>query len=114
MQSSPNKREELKGFKYKRFDMEEFKGMLSMPTRESIEARAKAERQFRAKFSRDKPLTEKYKVFSDFGKNVLVMVKSEINEMMQTCGLTYEPVRRHGFGNTSSFISSSSTKTGKK
>lgn len=44
LQKFPNKREELKGFKYKRFDMEEFKGMLSMPTRdETIEARAKAE-----------------------------------------------------------------------
>ena len=37
LQKFPNKREELKGFKYKRFDMEEFKGMLSMPTRDEIE-----------------------------------------------------------------------------
>ena len=32
----PNKRDALKGFKYKRFDIEEFKGMLSMPTRDEI------------------------------------------------------------------------------
>ena len=30
LQKFPNKRDALKGFKYKRFDIEEFKGMLSM------------------------------------------------------------------------------------
>ena len=44
LQKFPNKREELKGFKYKRFDMEEFKVCFPcLPVMKSIEARAKAE-----------------------------------------------------------------------
>ena len=96
LQKFPNKREELKGFKYKRFDMEEFKGMLSMPTRDEINrSKGKSRDSSAQKFSRDKPLTEKYKVFSDFEKNVLAMVKSEINEMTDLW-FDYEPVRRRG------------------
>ena len=96
LQKFPNKREELKGFKYKRFDMEEFKGMLSMPTRDEINrSKGKSRDSSAQKFSRDKPLTEKYKVFSDFEKNVLAMVKSEINEMTDLW-FDYEPVRRPG------------------
>ena len=96
LQKFPNKREELKGFKYKRFDMEEFKGMLSMPTRDEINrSKGKSRDSSAQKFSRDKPLTEKYKVFSDFEKNVLAMVKSEINEMTDLW-FDYEPVRTKG------------------
>ena len=66
LQKFPNKRDALKGFKYKRFDIEEFKGMLSMPTRDEINrSKSKSKDSSAAKFSRDKPLTEKYKVFSD-------------------------------------------------
>ena len=96
LQKFPNKRDALKGFKYKRFDIEEFKGMLSMPTRDEINrSKSKSKDSSAAKFSRDKPLTEKYKVFSDFEKNVLVMVKKEINEMTDLW-FDYEPVRRRG------------------
>ena len=78
------------------FDMEEFKGMLSMPTRDEINrSKGKSRDSSAQKFSRDKPLTEKYKVFSDFEKNVLAMVKSEINEMTDLW-FDYEPVRRRG------------------
>lgn len=76
--------------------MEEFKGMLSMPTRDEINrSKGKSRDSSAQKFSRDKPLTEKYKVFSDFEKNVLAMVKSEINEMTDLW-FDYEPVRRRG------------------
>ena len=88
--------------------------MLSMPTRDEINrSKGKSRDSSAQKFSRDKPLTEKYKVFSDFEKNVLAMVKSEINEMTDLW-FDYERCAAAGFGNTSSFISSSSTKTGKK
>ena len=96
LQKFPEKRDKLKGFKYKRFDIEEFKGMLSMPTRDEINrSKGKSKESSEPKFSRDKPLTEKYKVFSDFEKNVLAMVKSEINEMTDLW-FDYEPVRRRG------------------
>ena len=96
LQKFPNKRDALKGFKYKRFDIEEFKGMLSMPTRDEINrSKSKSKDSSAAKFSRDKPLTEKYKVFSDFEKNVLVMVKKEINEMTDLW-FDYAPARKRG------------------
>lgn len=96
LQKFPAKRDQLKGYKYKRFDIEEFKGMLSMPSKDEInKSKGKSKDSSAQKFSRDKPLTEKYKVFSDFEKNVLAMVKSEINEMTDLW-FDYEPVRRRG------------------
>ena len=52
LQKFPNKRDALKGFKYKRFDIEEFKGMLSMPTRDEINrSKSKSKDSSAAKFS---------------------------------------------------------------
>ena len=96
LQKFPNKRDALKGFKYKRFDIEEFKGMLSMPTRDEINrSKSKSKDSSAAKFSEINHLPKSIKVFSDFEKNVLVMVKKEINEMTDLW-FDYEPVRRRG------------------
>ena len=47
------------------------------------------------KYDREKPLTEKYPNFSDFERNVLKLVKNEINEMTDLW-FDYEPVRTKG------------------
>ena len=94
----PDKQNELKGYKYKVFDMEEFKGMLSMPSKDEIlrsKKSRKTESSSEPKFSREKTVSEKYKVFSDFEKNILAPVKAEINEMTDLW-FDYEPVRRKG------------------
>ena len=94
----PDKQNKLKGYKYKVFDMEEFKGMLSMPSKDEIlrsKKSRKTESSSEPKFSREKTVSEKYKVFSDFEKNILAPVKAEINEMTDLW-FDYEPVRRKG------------------
>ena len=55
----------------------------------------KTESSSEPKFSREKTVSEKYKVFSDFEKNILAPVKAEINEMTDLW-FDYEPVRRKG------------------
>ena len=82
------------------FDMEEFKGMLSMPSKDEInrnkrKGKSKSNSDSEPKFSREKTVAEKYPVFSDFEKNVLAPVKTEINEMTDLW-FDYEPVRRPG------------------
>ena len=96
----PDKRSELVGYKYKMFDIEEFKGMLSMPSKDEINRsqnrkKSKNDASAEPKFSREKTVAEKYKVFSDFEKNVLAPVKNEINEMTDLW-FDYVPVRKHG------------------
>lgn len=96
----PDKRSELVGYKYKMFDIEEFKGMLSMPSKDEINRsqnrkKTKNDTSSEPKFSREKTVAEKYKVFSDFEKNVLAPVKNEINEMTDLW-FDYVPVRKRG------------------
>lgn len=94
----PEKREALAGFKYKRFDMEEFKGLLSVPAKEEMDKKKAAKKDSEeraARYSREKPLSEKYKTFTSFEKNVLKSVKAEINQMTDLW-FDYEPVRRKG------------------
>lgn len=96
----PEKYDALEGYKFKMFDMEEFKGMLSMPSKDEInrnkrKGKSKSNSDSEPKFSREKTVAEKYPVFSDFEKNVLAPVKTEINEMTDLW-FDYEPVRRRG------------------
>ncbi len=74
--------------------------MLSMPSKDEINRsqnrkRLKTIRAANQKFSREKTVAEKYKVFSDFEKNVLAPVKNEINEMTDLW-FDYVPVRKRG------------------
>lgn len=96
----PEKYDALEGYKFKMFGMEEFKGMLSMPSKDEInrnkrKGKSKSNSDSEPKFSREKTVAEKYPVFSDFEKNVLAPVKTEINEMTDLW-FDYEPVRRPG------------------
>ena len=96
----PEKYDALEGYKFKMFDMEEFKGMLSMPSKDEInrnkrKSKSKSNSDSEPKFSREKTVAEKYPVFSDFEKNVLAPVKTQINEMTDLW-FDYEPVRRPG------------------
>lgn len=95
----PAKKAELRGYKYKKFDIEEFKGLLSAPTeseRENSKSKKKKDSASEKKFEREKPLSEKYKTFSEFERNVLKIVKAEINEMTDLW-FDYIPVRKRGF-----------------
>lgn len=69
-----------------------------MPSKDEIlrsKKSRKTESSSEPKFSREKTVSEKYKVFSDFEKNILAPVKAEINEMTDLW-FDYEPVRRKG------------------
>ena len=95
-----SKRDELTGYKYKKFNIDEFKGLLSAPTeaeRESTKSKKKKEPASadKKKFDREKPLSEKYKTFTEFEKNVLKTVKKEINEMTDLW-FDYAPARKRG------------------
>lgn len=72
---------ELKGYKYKRFDTDEFKAMLSVPPANEQNSKKKKDEKDTSKYSREKTLAEKYPTFSLFEKNVLLTVKKEINEL---------------------------------
>ena len=93
------KRDELIGYKYKRFNIEEFKGLLSAPTeaeREPTKGKKKKDAEpDRKRYDREKPLSEKYKTFSEFEKNVLRIVKNEINTMTDLW-FDYVPARKRG------------------
>lgn len=95
-----SKRDELTGYKYKKFNIDEFKGLLSAPTeaeRESTKSKKKKDPTSadKKKFDREKPLSEKYKTFTEFEKNVLKTVKKEINEMTDLW-FDYAPARKRG------------------
>lgn len=95
-----SKRDELTGYKYKKFNIDEFKGLLSAPTeaeRESTKSKKKKDPASadKKKFDREKPLSEKYKTFTEFEKNVLKTVKKEINEMTDLW-FDYAPARKRG------------------
>ena len=95
-----SKRDELTGYKYKKFNIDEFKGLLSAPTeaeRESTKSKKKKDPASadKKKFDREKPLSEKYKTFTEFEKNVLKTVKKEIKEMTDLW-FDYAPARKRG------------------
>ena len=90
----PAKRNQLRGYKYKKFGIDDFKNLLSVPTKEERGMNRKKS-DVDNKYDREKPLTEKYPNFSDFERNVLKLVKNEINEMTDLW-FDYEPVRRRG------------------
>ena len=87
----PDRREELKGFKYKVFDTDEFKSLLSVPPQEEQNKNRKKDEK-EPKYSRERTLAEKYPTFSAFEKNVLKIVKKEINELTDLW-FDYVPVR---------------------
>lgn len=78
----PDYASEIRGFKYKVFDIQELKEQLSPPP----EKRRK---------DKEKPLTEKYANFHDFERYVLMRAKDEINEMTDLW-FEYVPVRVRG------------------
>ena len=90
----PAKRSQLRGYKYKKFGIDDFKNLLSVPTKEERGMNRK-KADVDNKYDREKPLTEKYPNFSDFERNVLKLVKNEINEMTDLW-FDYEPVRTKG------------------
>ena len=90
----PAKRSQLRGYKYKKFGIDDFKNLLSVPTKEERGMNRKKS-DVDNKYDREKPLTEKYPNFSDFERNVLKLVKNEINEMTDLW-FDYEPVRTKG------------------
>ncbi len=68
-----SKRDELTGYKYKKFNIDEFKGLLSAPTEAERVHKEQEEKRIRhlptrKKFDREKPLSEKYKTFTEFEK----------------------------------------------
>lgn len=84
---------DLTGFKYKKFDMDEFKGLLSAPRKE--ERKNSSKKKEDDKYSREKPLSEKYKTYGEFQRNVLQPVKEEIN-LLTDIWFDYVPVREKG------------------
>ena len=78
----PDKAQEIKGFKYKVFDIQELKEQLSPPPE-------------KRKKDKEKPLTEKYSNFHDFERYVLTKAKDEINQMTDLW-FDYIPVRVRG------------------
>lgn len=89
------KRNDLVGFKFKKFDMDEFKALLSVPRDDEKEKGSRAKKKEDGKYDREKPLSEKYKTFGEFEKNVLRTVKAEINEMTDLW-FDYAPARERG------------------
>lgn len=89
------KRDELRGFKFKRFDMDEFKALLSVPRDDEKEKASRSKKKEDARYNREKPLAEKYKTYGEFEKNVLRTVKTEINEMTDLW-FDYVPARERG------------------
>lgn len=85
----PEKASEIKGFKYKVFDIEALKEQLSpAPTDSKKDGSPK-----------EKSLNEKYPNFGDFERFVLVKAKNEINKMTDLW-FDYVPVRKKGYGRT--------------
>lgn len=78
----PNKAKELRGYKYKVFDIQALKEQLSPPPE-------------KRKKDKEKPLTEKYANFHDFERYVLTKAKAEINQMTDLW-FDYIPVRIRG------------------
>lgn len=64
----PDKAQDIRGFKYKVFDIQELKEQLSPPPE-------------KRKKDKEKPLTEKYSNFHDFERYVLTKARDEINQM---------------------------------
>lgn len=92
----PDKSEELKGFKYKRFETDEFKSLLSVPPLdEQNRNKNKKKDDPEPKYSRERTLAEKYPTFTAFENNVLKIVKKEINELTDLW-FDYIPVRIKG------------------
>ena len=92
----PEKREELKGFKYKKFETDEFKSLLSVPPLdEQNRNKNKKKDDPEPKYSRERTLAEKYPTFTAFENNVLKIVKKEINELTDLW-FDYVPVRIKG------------------
>lgn len=86
---------DLSGFKYKRFDMDEFKGLLSAPRNEERKNNGKSKKRDADKYNREKPLSEKYKTYGEFQRNVLAPVKEEIN-LLTDIWFDFVPVREKG------------------
>lgn len=78
----PDKAQDICGFKYKVFDIQELKEQLSPPPE-------------KRKKDKEKPLTEKYSNFHDFERYVLTKAKDEINQMTDLW-FDYIPVRIRG------------------
>lgn len=78
----PDKAQDIKGFKYKVFNIQELKEQLSPPPE-------------KRKKDKEKPLTEKYSNFHDFERYVLTKAKEEINQMTDLW-FDYIPVRIRG------------------
>ena len=87
------KMSDLSGFKYKKFDMDEFKGLLSAPRKE--ERKNSSKKKEDEKYNREKPLSEKYKSYGEFQRNILAPVKEEIN-LLTDIWFDYVPVREKG------------------
>lgn len=87
------KMSDLSGFKYKKFDMDEFKGLLSAPRKE--ERKNSSKKKEDEKYNREKPLSEKYKSYGEFQRNILAPVKEEINSLTDIW-FDYVPVREKG------------------
>lgn len=87
------KMSDLSGFKYKKFDMDEFKGLLSAPRKEERKNNSKKKED--EKYNREKPLSEKYKSYGEFQRNILAPVKEEIN-LLTDIWFDYVPVREKG------------------
>ena len=78
----PDKARQLRGYKYKVFDIQALKEQLSPPPE-------------KRKKDKEKPLTEKYANFHDFERFVLTKAKEEINQMTDLW-FDYIPVRIRG------------------
>lgn len=86
---------DLSGFKYKRFEIEEFKGLLSAPRTDERDNYVKSKKKDADKYNREKPLSEKYKTYGEFQRNVLQPVKEEIN-LLTDIWFDFIPVRERG------------------
>lgn len=82
----PDKAADIKGYKYKVFDIQELKEQLSPPPDKDKRGRDRTE----------KSLAEKYPNFSDFERYVLLKAKREINEMTDLW-FDYAPFKLKGY-----------------
>lgn len=82
----PDKAADIKGYKYKVFDIQELKEQLSPPP----------DKDKRGKDRTEKSLAEKYPNFSDFERYVLLKAKREINEMTDLW-FDYAPFKLKGY-----------------
>lgn len=89
----PDKAQDIRGFKYKVFDIQELKEQLSPPPE-------------KRKKDKEKPLTEKYSNFHDFERYVLTKARDEINP---TSGLTISRSASAAAENTRGCTCSSAT-----